>query len=267
MSVEDKPLAGKRIVVTRAPEQARELVDTLASIGAEVLMMPTVSFAPPTDWHNLDEQLRKLATFDAILFLSANAVRYLFRRWAEIGIKCEFSPDALPFVATVGRATADAAMHEGLKVNYVANGGTAESLALELRDSLRGRKVLLPRADLGDQELATALRSAGARVTEVVAYRTIRPNLSADVVAEVREGHVDAIVFASPSAFQNLLPAIPADELAKLSKHIQFAAIGPTTARSMRAAGVRVAIEPAEASSQALAAALASHFASAARCA
>src|SRR5271157_3219116 len=74
------PLKGKRIVVTRAPEQSQELVRLLDQMGAEVILLPTVSFAPPEDWQRLDEQLRQLDFFDAILFLSKNAVRYICDR-------------------------------------------------------------------------------------------------------------------------------------------------------------------------------------------
>ena len=81
----EKPLAGKRIVVTRAPEQSHELVHALEHLGAEVLSLPMVSFAPPEDWQELDERLRRLDLFDAILFLSQNAVRSIFDRVRPTG--------------------------------------------------------------------------------------------------------------------------------------------------------------------------------------
>ncbi len=81
-----QPLAGKRIVLTRAAEDSAELARALETLGAEIILMPTVAFAPPEDWQKLDEQLRRLDWFDAILFLSKNAVRYIFDRCAQLGI-------------------------------------------------------------------------------------------------------------------------------------------------------------------------------------
>ncbi len=256
-----QPLAGKRIVVTRAPEQAGELIRELERLGAEVLILPTVSFAPPEDWRELDEQLRHLDGFDALLFLSKNAVRYILQRSRELGIQCEAMHSHNRLIAAVGPATAQAAADEGVQVDYVAKNHTGESLAEELRESLRGRSVLVPRSDRGDDRLPSMLREGGAQVTEVVAYRTAVPeSLDAGIVNRVQRGDVDAIVFASPSAYHNLSDAMGAKSLAKLSSRVDFAAIGPTTARALREAAARVAIEANESSAAGLADAIAKHY-------
>jgi uroporphyrinogen III methyltransferase/synthase len=256
-----QPLANRRIVLTRAPEQASELARALESLGAEVILFPTVAFAPPEDWQKLDEQLRHLDWFDAILFLSKNAVRYIFERCAQLGIKCEMIESSNRFIAAVGPATAQALTEKGLRVNYVAKNHTGESLVGELRESLAGRRVLLPRSDRGDDRVPNALREIGASVTEVIAYRTAAPAaLDPAILARVRGGEVDAVVFASPSAFHNLRDSVGAADIAQLSARIQFVAIGPTTSRSIRESGARVAIEAEETSAAGLAAALAKHY-------
>jgi len=255
------PLSGKRIVVTRAADQSRELISALEAQGAQVLLLPLVAFAPPEDWRLLDAQLQRLNAFDAILFLSRNAVRYLFQRCRQLGIQCEFAPSNAPLVATVGRATEEAVRREGWSVNYVAEGRTAESLARELTSRLTGKNVLLPRGNRGDDVLRTALRQAGARVTEVVAYRTTAPETVApEILAAIRAAEVDSVVFASPSAFQNLCDLLSAAELAEISRRVHFAAIGPTTARSIRESGARVAVEAAEPSAAGIARALVGCF-------
>jgi uroporphyrinogen-III synthase len=259
----NKPLAGRRIVVTRAPEQSCELVSALEEKGANVVLLPLVAFAPPDDWRALDEQLQKLNGFDAILFLSRNAVRYLFKRCRELGITCDFSPSKGPLIATVGHATEDAAIREGLSVNYIAKGHTAESLARELRSFVANRTVLLPRGNRGDSELPDALREAGAYVTEVTAYRTVAPaNPDPAILNSIRDAGVDSIVFASPSAYRNLCDLIPTSGLATVSARVQFVAIGPTTARAIRSSGARVAVEAAEPSAAAIAEALVEYFGS-----
>ena len=111
----------------------------------------------------------------------------------------------------------------------------------------RPHSVFLPRSDRADERLPSALREAGAEVTDAIAYRTTAPqHLDPQALRRVRNAEVDAILFASPSAFHNLWDFILAAELAALSTRLQFAAIGPTTARALREAGVRVDIEARE---------------------
>jgi uroporphyrinogen-III synthase len=255
------PLAGRRIVVTRAPEQAGELVRALEARGAAVLSLPTVSFAPPQNPAEFDAALARLGDFDWILFTSQNAVRFFCRRSTETGLGQTAFGATRARVAAVGSATARAITTEGMRVDYVAQTQTGESLAAELRDSVGGKQVLLPRSDRVDDRLPSALREAGATVHEVVAYRTLPPQtLDGELMGIVRRAEVDAIVFASPSAFHNLAAFVPFTELAALSKRIQFATIGSATTRALREAGVRVAIESNDSSSAGLADAIAKYY-------
>ena len=256
-----QPLAGKRIVVTRSPEQAGELIRELERLGAEVLILPTVSFAPPSDWQPVDSALRVIGEFDWILLTSQNAVRFLAERLRELKLDTKVVQTEKPSIAAVGAATAQAAAEAGFRVDYTAQERSGEGLAHELQLSLRNKRVLLPRSDRADDRLPTSLREAGAHVTEVVAYRTAAPReLDAQIVNRVQRGEVDAIVFASPSAYHNLSDAMSATRLAELSSRVDFAAIGPTTARALREAAARVAIEANESSAAGLADAIAKHY-------
>jgi uroporphyrinogen-III synthase len=255
------PLAGKQIVVTRAPEQASELIRALESLDAAVLLLPTVSFAPAQDLAELDSAFARLAECDWILFTSQNAVRFFCRHWIETGRERSALGSIRGRVAAVGAATARVLESEGMRVEYVAQTQTGESLAAELRDAVRGRQVLLPRSDRVDDRLPSALRDAGAAVHEVTAYRTLRPDtLDPEILDGLRHAEIAAIVFASPSAFHNLTAFVPSAELAVLSNQVQFAAIGSTTARALREAGVRVAIESNDSSSAGLADAIAKYY-------
>lgn len=255
------PLAGKRIVVTRAAEQAGELIRALEALGAEVLLLPTVGFAAAEDPAELDAAFARIAEFDWILFTSQNAVRFFCRRWIETGRERAALGSVGGRAAAVGSATAHVLAAEGIRVDYVAQTQTGESLAAELRDAIRGRQVLLPRSDRVDDRLPSALREAGATVHEITTYRTLRPEtLDAEILAGLRRAETAAIVFASPSAFHNLAAFVPLAELAALSTQVQFAAIGSTTARALRAAGVRVAIESTHSSSAGLAEAIAKYY-------
>jgi uroporphyrinogen-III synthase len=252
----EKPLAGKRIVVTRATEQAGELTRALEHMGAEIIALPTVAFGAPEDSRPLDGALDELATFDWVLFTSQNAVRFVALRLEQLGIH-----PAIQQIAVMGPATAEAARREGLQVDYVAENHTALSLAQEMCDSFAGRRVFLPRSDRAEDHTAKALRDAGALVTDAIAYRTIAP-LAPDrsILDRIRSAEIDVAIFASPSAFHNLDGFLGAGELARLAEHIQFAAIGPTTAKAMRDSGVRVHIEAEEASAAGLADAIAKYY-------
>lgn len=253
------PLEGKRIVVTRAAEQAQELIRALESLGAQVSLLPLVRFAPPGDWGPVESALERIATFDWVLFTSQNAVRFFAGRAAQLHLENRWPRP--PKIAAVGPATASAAEQEGFQVDHTAQEHTGEALAQELSSQLGGRSVLLPRSDRADGRLPEALRKIGAQVTEVIAYRTAPPESpDSEIASAFVEGRVDAIVFASPSAFHNLAGFLGAGEVKKLSETAQFAAIGPTTANAMRAAGVRVEIEAEEASAAGLADAIAKHF-------
>jgi len=256
-----RPLAGKRIVVTRAPEQSGELISSLERMGAQVLLLPMVRFAAPEDWASVDAAIGHLAEFDWILFTSQNAVRFFALRQREIGAKTALLASRKPQVAVVGPATLEAATQEGFHVDHAAQNHTGEALARELVESIGNRSVLLPRSDQADDRLPNALRESGARVTEVIAYRTAASDkVDAAILGRLQSSGVDAIVFASPSAFHNLCDLMPAADLAKLSERVQFAAIGPTTARALRESGVRVEIEANESSSAVLADAIAKHY-------
>jgi uroporphyrinogen-III synthase len=247
--------------VTRAPEQSLDLTESLTHLGAEVLSLPTVCFGPAVDWTALDCALREVAKFDWLLFTSQNAVRFLFSRSRELGIAPEGFTSTGISVGVVGPATAKAVEHEGMRVEYIAKQHSGEGLVKELRAELQDKKVLLPRSDRADDRLVKALRNTGAFVTETVAYRTMPPaEVDPHVLAQVRGAGVDAIIFASPSAFYNLRDALQVAELARLSSRVVFAAIGPTTARALRESDVKVGIETEESTSGGLAAAIADHF-------
>jgi uroporphyrinogen-III synthase len=251
-----KPLASKRIVVTRAPEQAQALVHELERLGAEVILLPVVAFESPEDSGPLDHALGELPTFDWVLFTSQNAVRFFSRRLEQLGLG-----KPTQRIAALGPATAEVARQQGFSVDYIATQHTGHALADELRGSIKGRRLLLPHSDLADDQIAKSLREVGAEVADVVAYRTVAPEaLDQAILDRIRGGEVDVTIFASPSAFHNLAGFLGVSQLVKLAESVQFAAIGPTTARSMRESGVRVHIEAEEASAAGLADAIVKHY-------
>jgi uroporphyrinogen-III synthase len=253
------PLAGKRIVVTRGVEQSRELLARLESMGATVLLFPTVTFSEPSDTAELDRAIRSLGDFDWILFTSANAARFFAHHCRKLEV--DPSKSGTYQCAAVGPATASAVAAEGFPVDHVAQEFLGTALAHELSASIAGKKILLPRSERARPDLPDALKAAGAEVTEVVAYHTGGVGVVEPVVMRaIQELQVDVISFFSPSAIENMRGELGEELLFRLAARAALAAVGPVTAAALRNAGLRVAIEAPLATAESMAAAIANYF-------
>ena len=253
------PLQGKRVVVTRAIEQSRDLVARLESMGATVLLFPAVSFSEPHDTAELDRAIRSLGAFDWILFTSANAAHFFARRCRKLGV--EPGRGGQYRCAAVGSATASAVAAEGFPVDHVAQEFSGNALALELSTDIYGKKVMLPRSERARPDLPNALKTAGAIVTEVVAYHTGGLGvIDPEVMRAIREARVDVIAFFSPSAIENMRAELGEEVLSRLGAKATLAAVGPVTAAALRDVGLPVAIQAPLATAESMAVAIANYF-------
>ncbi len=229
-----KPLAGRRVVVTRAAEQCQPVVEALTEAGAEAVLLPLVAFAAADNPGDLDNCLKGAERFDWIFFTSQNAVRALRERAGKIGISLAQSFSGAK-IAAVGPATADAAQAAGLDVDHVSKVHNGVALAEELAGMARGKKVFLPRSDRANPDLIAALQRHGARVRPVVAYRTIAPEKDARKADEIlAKGGVDAVLFFSPSAVHQLREIFGAEHFRELGERAAFVAIGPVSEKALR---------------------------------
>jgi uroporphyrinogen-III synthase len=243
------PLAGKEILITRAAEQCDSLCRELESRGARPVLHPLIRFGPPADFAPLDTAIRELPHYDWLFLTSQNAVRALVDRSLALGL-CFSSLSQGVSVAAVGPTTAEAAKEAGLSITHTATKHQGMALAEELSTQIEGKHVLLPRSDRANPDLPESLRRMGARVTEVVAYRTISETESAKG-SYVRISHPQAILFFSPSAVRAFLEKEQGAELlrsiSELSKRIAIVAIGPVTAAALREAGVEKILQSTDA--------------------
>ena len=256
MTADRRPLAGRRIVVTRRPEQSAGLCVRLAEMGATVVELPLIEVAPPAEMAPLDGALRGLARYDWVAFTSANAVRSVSERMTDLGL----GERALTSrkVASVGPATTRALREcfPDLTVSVEAAQHDAESLLKDLAPGARGLRFLVPTSDRARDVLPAGLREAGAEVDVVVAYRTVAPADTRErVLAGLRAG-VDLVTFASPSAVESFVAAA-----AEWVPRIAAAVIGPVTEEACRRAGIDVKVVASPATAHGLADALARHFA------
>jgi uroporphyrinogen-III synthase len=255
------PLAGKRVVITRAASQSSELFEKLAKRGAVPILLPLVSFAAPEDYAPLDAALLEWDQFDWVLFTSANAVHAVVTRSSNLGHNLNPSGKR-PHVAVVGPATREEAGRAGFSVDYLARTHLGVALAEELGERLRAQRVFLPRSDRANPDLPAALQRLGAKVTEVIAYRTLPPSdTDQNCVKQAVPGQADAVLFFSPTAVHNFAELAGREQLGLLQSTVVLVAIGPITAGALRGSGVQRMVVAADTTTAAVVDALEEHFA------
>jgi uroporphyrinogen III methyltransferase/synthase len=261
------PLAGKRIVITRSAAQSEAIARQLSARGAIPVMLPLVAFAAPEDFAPLDAAIAHIEQFDWIIFTSAQAVRAVMKRNDELK-KPLIRAGSKVQVASVGPVSAEAARHAGFPVEYVAETHTGVGLAKELGKRLEGARVFLPRSDRANPDLPPALKGYGAEVTEVVAYRTMRPNeIDQRNLKQIVDGEADAVLLFSPSAVQHFNELFGGEQLRAMQDKMCITAVGPVTANALREAGVSHAVVAADTTAVAVIEALEKHFAKAGKAA
>jgi uroporphyrinogen III methyltransferase / synthase len=245
---DERPLFGKRVLVTRPREQAAELVEWLEAAGADTVEAPMIRMEPPDDYGPLDEACALAGTFDWLIFSSAVAVDAFIDRL----LKSPLDLRALGGVklCAVGPATAERLASHGLKVDLMPAEYRAEAVihAISQTTSARGLKILLPHADIGREVIADELRKQGADVTEVVAYRTVATDPEhegePDVYRMLLERRLDVVTFTSPSAVRSFVGMLGREPAADLLRTTLVAAIGPVTAKAAAQHGIETAIVP-----------------------
>jgi uroporphyrinogen III methyltransferase/synthase len=253
------------VLVTRSREQAAELVDLLESLGAEAIEAPMIRIAPPDDYGPLDDACARVGEFDWIVFSSVNAVESFFGRLfaSPLDVRA-LGPVKL---CAVGPATAAQLARYSLKVDLVPGEYHAEALAdaLAATGEMRGRRILIPRADIGREVVAEQLRHRGAEVTEAVAYRTVMVDPERDggpdIYRMLLERQIDIVTFTSASAVRSLVRALGAEPAPDLLRTTVVACIGPVTADAAAQCGIATSVMPEEHTTRALVNAIVAHVA------
>ena len=229
MWFEKRPLLGKRIIVTRARQQASDLVSQLSDLGAECLEYPTIRIIAPKDPGPLQQALKNLPTYDWIVFTSVNGVIHFFEHLFGAG-KDVRSLSKLQ-TAAIGPATAEQLRKFGLNSDIVPQAYRAESVVEAFKEmNLKGKKILLPRARKARPILPLELTKMGAQVDEIPAYETLKATENAgDLTRQLEDKRVDLITFTSSSTVKNFKALLPADSFKKLMQGVIIASIGPIT--------------------------------------
>jgi uroporphyrinogen III methyltransferase/synthase len=233
-------LFGKKVLITRSENQAKELSRLLRERGAVPVEMPVIRISPPRDWKEMDRAIVNLKRYDWIIFTSVNAVEIFWNRLRAN--KLDPRHFGTIKIAAIGPATAGAIEARGLQPDYVPKTFTSQGLVAGLkRQEIAGKRVLLPRADIADNELSDGLTKLGAKVTQVTAYRTAivsKPVSSAKQM--LLDGQIDVITFTSASTVYGLFKVL--GEKKDAIKQSKLACIGPNTATTLKGKGLKADI-------------------------
>lgn len=261
---DDRPLFGRRIVVTRSREQAGELVDMLQQRGAEAIQAPTIRIAVPDDMDALDRACLDAGAYTWLVFTSANAVDSFMQRLLAIGDIRDLKGVRL---CAIGPSTAQRLVRYGLRVDLTPPEARSEAVvgALQETGPLKGTRFLLPRADIAREVLADQLRDAGAEVSEVIAYRTLlaggERDADHDVYRMLLDRQIDAVTFTSASTVNNFATILGQEQAVDLLNSTVVASIGPVTAEAAQQLGITTTVMPERYTIPDLVDALVQHFA------
>ena len=236
---EQRPLSGKRIVVTRTRKQAGALTTELRALGADVLELPTIRIESPTDLREFGELVQDAHQYDWIVFTSPNGVDAFFEMFFKLYDDAREIGGAK--IAAIGPATAQRVRDFHVHVDLQPEEFVAEAVVREFQKQggVENLRILLARAEKARDVLPKELSKLGAIVDEAFAYRTVPE--TRDVTGARRrfvEEGADLITFTSSSTVENFLAlGLP------WPKRMQVASIGPITSKTARDNGLKVDIE------------------------
>ena len=238
-----RPLAGRRIVVTRARAQASELRDRLEALGAEVVELPVIRIVPVAGSPEIDVALDELADYDYVILTSPNGARCLLDRLADRGLDARAFERATRIVA-IGPGTADALAEGGIRADIVPERFVAEGILEALEsEEVSGRRVLVARAREARDTLIDGLRERDASVDVVALYDTVTEAPTPEQIAAALSA--DTITFTASSTVTSFMALISPGDRAKLAA-LRVVSIGPVTSETARDAGLTVHAEATE---------------------
>lgn len=244
---ENRPLFGKRILLTRSADRAEDITNALRDLGADPLVAPLTQIASLSgaEHDSLSEALLRADDWDWLLLTSANAVHACCRALDQAGLDVRSLAGVK--LAAVGNATSQALASHGLRADLIGRRGDGQGLAETLLAEAGAARVLFPRAARGRDEAVEVLRRAGATVTVQTAYRTVPAARTAPAIVEalgcLGKAELQGAVFFAPSQVEALF-ALDAKAAENLAAVKVVAAIGKTTAAALEKHGVEVHAVP-----------------------
>ncbi len=248
---DERPLFGRRIVVTRSHERARDLSDRLEGLGAQAIEAPTFRLLPAEDPEAIERAVASVQQYQWVVCESANSAHRFLK--AVLSGTRDLRALGGVRIAAVGPSTADQFRAAGLVPDVVVpeTGDEATCDAIAAHGVMAGSRMLVirpdhGRAERGDEGPTAELRRRGADAHDLIAYRTVpgAPESASaqELYRQLLEGRIDAVTFTSPTAVQRFVDLIGREQAADLLNTTVVATIGPVTAAAARALGVTAPI-------------------------
>jgi uroporphyrinogen III methyltransferase / synthase len=258
---DERPLFGRRVLVTRSRDQAGELVELLEAAGAEAIEAPVLRVAPLEHFDVLDGALDAIASFDWVLFGTVNGAEGFLHRLFERGRDARAL--AGPRLCAVGVGVTDRLARAGLLVDLAIEGQGVEAVLDALgRENLAGLKILVPGTLGGRDSLSEALGAAGAAVKTAPSFRTlaVEDNPELDVYGQLLQHRIDVVTFTSAATVRSFAALYGEEQVADLLSHTAVATVGTAAGDAVHQMGITPAIVPAVPSIPALVDAIRAHF-------
>jgi len=237
---ENRPLFGKRVVVTRTRQQAGELSKQLSQLGADVIEVPTIKIEPPTNLKEFGQLVLDCHTYDWLIFTSPNGVDHFFEMFYKLfddarsigGVK----------IAAIGPGTAEKIKSYHLAVDLIPEKFVAEGLVKAFENvDVENQTLLWVRAEDAREVITNQLTGRGAIVDEAIAYRTVPEDQNHDAIVRFKEEGADVITFTSASTVDHFF-----DLKLPLPEGVKLASIGPVTSQALKKHNASVDIEAKE---------------------
>lgn len=258
---EQRPLFGRRILVTRAKGQAAEFADLITTFGGEPILCPTIHIAPPETWEPVDRAIRNMRQYHWLIFTSLNGVGPFMDRVRAQGSDARLLAGVR--LCCIGPRTARELARYGLQADLIPPEYQAEGVIEALTGrGLHDQRILIPRALVAREILPDQLRAAGATVDVVSVYQTVRPDVETGRLLDLFAGRgIDMITFTSSSTVTNFVELFGGREpMHQAVGETPIACIGPITAATALEHGIRTHVMPGENTVPALAEAIVRHF-------
>lgn len=239
---EDKPLFGKRILVTRSAENAASLSGQLQALGAEVEELPAIALAPVKANGLFRQAIRQLPETDWVFFTSPEGIDWFSRMLKPLRKDLRWLKDC--HIGAIGSKTAAAVEARGLHVDFIPRTYSQEGILRDFPSRLcRGRRAAIFSAALSRDALSDGLRRQGMRVVKVPIYQTLLPKASIEKARTLFDREFDWVTATSASCVDHLHQALKASGRPAVFKKLRFASIGPVTSETIRKAGGCVAVK------------------------
>lgn len=231
-----KGLEGKKIVITRPAERAKDSVEMVKSYGAIPILTPTIELkdSKPEEMINFCNKINEL---DWLIFTSPRAIESFFRY-------CNINNVKDLKIAVIGPKTEEVLNKYNVTADLIPNNYTAEGL-LEVFEKfdVKDKKIGLPRTMVARYTLPHGLEKRGAKIFLADAYKSEMPDDKSkiyELIDMILNKEIDVIMFTSPLTVKNLIKLAKDENKSEIidilkNKDVLVAAIGPITKKVLDA--------------------------------